>query len=319
VTQNSSNPNRIPSRQQQVFTSNAIWGPFPEPRLVDVLLVGGGGGGSFINLFSDYYYSAGGVGGAGGQVIVVKDFLVSGPVSIVIGAGGHGATTAGTYSTDANGYAVTSPFIKDDTDGTETSVISTNVQGDSAVALGGRCGSFDYLSDKSVNSSNYGSNINPDYTSFNSVPKLFNERQNGRVNSSSGGSPNISRPENGKVFGNQYSFVNQLQTPATAADYPATSGYAFGAGGGGGFSSLYPTNPDGTPVLSRDVYWLAKGRFGSGSALGGTNDAAPNSGGGGSGTSVNKNQINPNSASPPNGALRGGNGGSGIVIFAWND
>jgi hypothetical protein len=307
MTQNS-NTKRLPTRQQQVFTSNAIWNPFPEPRLVDVLLVGGGGGGSFINYHNDYQNSAGSVGGAGGQVIVVKDFMFVGPVTVAIGVGGKGAVTA---SNNVNA------FIKDDTDGTETSIVSSNVQGASAVALGGRCGSFDYLNNLPLNVQSGYSNVNPDYTSFNSVPQLFNQRQNGRDNSSSGGSPSITLPENGKVFGNQYSFVNHLQTAATAAEYPATSGYSFGAGGGGGFSSLLPTNNDGTPIHSRDVYWLAKGRFGSGSALGGTNDAAPNSGGGGSGTSVNKNTVTVNN--PPNGALRGGNGGSGIVIFAWND
>jgi hypothetical protein len=253
VTQNALR--RAPRRQQQVVTTTGNWGAFPEPRLVDVLLVGGGGGGGSVlgGTFTDP-----GPGGAGGQVVVVKDYLFVGPVSITIGPGG-GPDTQGSAT-------IVTPASSNNLLG---------VNGDMLFANGGLPGVAQTI--------------------------------NGALGSSSGGPSHARNPQNGNTFGFNAVIKNYSQDIFAMNGFPVTSGYPYGAGGGGGSTGSSP----GTYHVGAGLYGAGTGGqslLNGGVSRGG--NAAANSGGGGGGAG---NTVGGTAA------VLGGSGGSGIVVFAWND
>jgi hypothetical protein len=249
------NTRRPTGRRQQVVTATGNWGPFPEPRLVDVLLVGGGGGGCSVpgGTFVDP-----GPGGAGGQVVVVRDYLFVGPVSITIGPGGGPDTQgSGTIVTPASASNL------------------LGVNGDMLFANGGLPG----------------------------VALTVN----GGLGSSSGGVSHARNPRDGNTFGFNPALKNYSQDAFAMYGFPATSGYPYGAGGGGGSTGSVA----GTYRVGAGLYGAGTG--GKSSLNGGVSrggNALDNSGGGGGGAG---NTVGGTAAIP------GGSGGSGIVIFAWND
>jgi hypothetical protein len=261
VTQNALR--RAPRRQQQVFTAlSSTWNPFPEPRYVDVLLVGGGGGGGSVAGGTTGIYP--GPGGAGGQVVVIKDYFFVGPVSIAIGTGGAadnpGQDTMVTPNTTGN---------------------PTGVGGGVLLAKGGLQG----------------------FPATTAAPSKYNSIKG----SSAGGTAHVRNAQDGATFGMGYVLRNYYQVDFYTNGFPPTSGYPYGAGGGGGSMGSVA-----------NTYHAGVGKYGAGvggnsAANGGVargGDAAPNSGGGGGGAGNTTGSAV---------LVPGGTGGSGIVIFAWND
>ncbi len=97
MTVNSTGGGTASTSQAQLFTSSGTFTPADGVTGVKVTMIGGGGGGS--NLAS----SAGGGGGGSGEYCVSHPWVVSGPVTVTVGAGGSGAAGDGSGHSGSDG------------------------------------------------------------------------------------------------------------------------------------------------------------------------------------------------------------------------
>lgn len=75
----------------QTFTSSGTYTPTSGTKFVIAEVLGGGGGGGSNSTTVSAGYASGGQGGGAGSMVVAK-FLISAPLSVVVGAGGNGGS-----------------------------------------------------------------------------------------------------------------------------------------------------------------------------------------------------------------------------------
>ena len=75
----------------QTFTSSGTYTPTAGTKFVIAEVLGGGGGGGSNSTTVSAGYASGGQGGGAGSMVVAK-FLISAPLSVVVGAGGNGGS-----------------------------------------------------------------------------------------------------------------------------------------------------------------------------------------------------------------------------------
>ena len=263
-----------PVRRVQAFTASGVWVRPPGVDPVQALLVGAGGGGG--GIIGGAYNRASG-GGGGGQVLT-RDLVVTGDLTITIGAGGLGGD-----STPTNGA-----------DGGNSSLSG----GAELIAYGGTGGGF------GGTTSRYGNNGygNTGGGGAGSSSTMVLGGSGGGASRAAHDPDNMSSfvPGRGGLSSKGHNGSAASSQSRDSLNHPGPGLNGFGGGGVGGVSR-YPNQ------LYQYIGGSADGGgFGNAEADGG--DAEQNTGGGGGGTGARTSHTV---------GHRGGNGADGICILTW--